>query len=370
MKVSSGSSRSSWRLPVVPPRPGRRLGSAGLLVSFFLLLGGCTLPDADPPLLCGPGTTQSCNCLGGELGVQTCAPDGESWEECRCGAPPACTPTAATDSRCDGVDEDCDGRTDEDYTSIDTTCGEGACASTGHTGCAQGKVTDTCQPGAPAAADATCDGKDDDCDGRTDEDFASTETACGTGACAATGRSSCADGQLADSCTPGSPLAVDDITCDGVDDDCDDDVDEDVASVDTVCGTGACAATGRKSCADGQLADSCTPGSPLAVDDITCDGVDDDCDGQVDEDVASVDTVCGTGACAATGRKSCAGGQLADSCTPGSPRAEDDTTCDGVDDDCDGQVDEDFVSADTVFGTGAGASTRQTTCSGGQLADS
>ena len=40
------------------------------------------------------------------------------------------------------------------------------------TSCVDGQVIDSCTPGAPAADDATCDGVDDDCDGVTDEDYA------------------------------------------------------------------------------------------------------------------------------------------------------------------------------------------------------
>jgi hypothetical protein len=36
----------------------------------------------------------------------------------------------------------------------------------------EGVIEDTCQPGTPAAEDATCDGVDDDCDGLIDEDGA------------------------------------------------------------------------------------------------------------------------------------------------------------------------------------------------------
>ena len=34
---------------------------------------------------------------------------------------------------CNGFDDDCDGVTDEDYASVPTTCGVGACSSTGTT---------------------------------------------------------------------------------------------------------------------------------------------------------------------------------------------------------------------------------------------
>ena len=35
--------------------------------------------------ICGPGSTQVCNCPGGTQGVQTCNITGESWSTCNCG---------------------------------------------------------------------------------------------------------------------------------------------------------------------------------------------------------------------------------------------------------------------------------------------
>ncbi|MGM0577276.1 MAG: MopE-related protein, partial [Myxococcota bacterium] len=271
-----------------------------------------------------------------------------------------------SDATCDGVDDDCDGMTDEDYAPEETSCGTGACASTGTTSCVAGEVTDSCEAGTPAASDATCDGVDDDCDGMTDEDYAPEETSCGTGACASTGTTSCVAGEVTDSCEAGSP-AGSDATCDGVDDDCDGTTDEDYAPEETSCGTGACASTGTTSCVAGEVTDSCEAGSP-AGSDATCDGVDDDCDGMTDEDYAPEETSCGTGACASTGTTSCVAGEVTDSCTAGDPTGSD-ADCDGIDDDCDGQVDEGFESVATECGTGACASTGETRCVDGAVTD-
>ncbi|MEA2069438.1 MAG: MopE-related protein, partial [Verrucomicrobiota bacterium] len=84
----------------------------------------------------------------------------------------SCTPgtAAADDATCDGVDDDCDDATDEDYQALQTSCGIGACAATGVTSCIGGTEQDSCSPGTAAADDATCDGVDDDCDGSADED--------------------------------------------------------------------------------------------------------------------------------------------------------------------------------------------------------
>ena len=71
-----------------------------------------------------------------------------------------------------------------------------------------------------------------------------------------------------------------------------------------------------------------------------CDGVDNDCDGQVDDgfDVGAACTV-GVGACAATGVQVCGADGTGLSCTAvaGTPSVE---TCNGLDDDCDGVVDD------------------------------
>jgi hypothetical protein len=56
-------------------------------------------------------------------------------------------------------------------------------------------------------------------------------------------------------------------------------------------------------------------------------------------------TPCGAGACGAMGMTSCVNGAVVDGCRAGSPLPGNDSTCDRVDDDCDGHVDEGFVSS-------------------------
>jgi hypothetical protein len=76
------------------------------------------------------------------------------------------------------------------------------------------------------------------------------------------------------------------------------------------------------------------PGNPEK-----CDGVDNDCDSLVDEDLAPRPTTCGLGQCARTGVETCSSGQWVDTCVPGQPSDE---ICDDLDNDCDGLVDEDL----------------------------
>lgn len=93
---------------------------------------------------------------------------------------------------------------------------------------------------------------------------------------------------------------------------------------------------GRSRCREGALGGG----------DATCDGIDDDCDGAVDESHAP-ELRCGVGACAerATAGSACADG-FATACLPGDPEPE---TCNGADDDCDGAVDEPAVAAASRF---------------------
>jgi hypothetical protein len=229
------------------------------------------------------------------------------------------------DTNCNGIDEDCSGTADDGYVP-DATCGLGVCGAPNNTpsSCVAGVET-ACTPGPQdEPTDVTCDGLDGDCDGSVDEDYVSVGTNCGQGVCAATGATSCVGGVVQDSCTPGPQDETTDVTCDGLDGDCDGAVDEDYVTSPTACGTGVCAATGQMECQGGSEVDTCTPGPQDEATDVTCDGLDGDCDGT----------------CEATEVCNGVGGV---SCTPGAPGTEGpfgDPTCgDTVDNDCDGDTD-------------------------------
>ncbi len=300
------------------------------------------------------------------------------------GDDPDCAAPAETDCF-DGVDNDNDNLVDcadpdcAEASQI-TGCGQGACGAIGQMSCVDGAAVDSCTPGAPTPE--VCDGQDNDCNGQVDDGIAAVDTSCGQGDCAATGQATCVNGRTVNSCTPGAPSAE---VCDGRDNNCNGQVDDGIAAVDTSCGQGDCAATGKATCVGGQFVDNCTPGTPGPE---ICDGSDNNCNGQSDEggvctpapgpcdDVTLKSTTCGVGECAAAGTETCTevGGAavVSDTCRPGTPSAE---ICDQLDNDCDGQVDEDgvcdqppvdpcgsFVSEPTTCGTGACASTGTTTC--------
>ncbi len=81
-----------------------------------------------------------------------------------------------------------------------------------------------------------------------------------------------------------------------------------------------------------------------------CNGVDDDCDGSVDEDFPNLGQNCfvGVGYCARAGTYVCSADHLTTVCdaVPGEPRNE---SCNGVDDDCDGVVDEENSDGCVVY---------------------
>jgi hypothetical protein len=180
--------------------------------------------------------------------------------------------TSAEEICYDGVDQDCSGGSDFDAD------GDGFLSSAWG-----GDDCDDARAQTFTGAAEVCNGVDDNCDGSPDEGF-DVGAACtsGVGSCGATGTIACRpDGTATCDAAPGAPSAE---SCDGLDNDCNGRVDD----------TGATE---------------------------TCDGADNDCDGVVDEgfgvgDACSV----GQGACRAEGVVACAeGGQAACAATAGAP---------------------------------------------------
>jgi hypothetical protein len=224
-----------------------------------------------------------------------------------------CAATSNVDTTCDGVDDDCDGVIDDDYEALVTHCGSAGCAATGATSCVAGSVVDSCLAAGSGGDDSTCDNFDDDCDGRIDEGFQTSVRSCGVGACINTGGTTCTDGTIVDSCLPRAPTSASDTVCNGRDDDCDGNVDEDVPAGTSSCGVGACARTGTTACLGGVIQSDCQPAAP-ASSDTNCDGVDDDCNGSVDDGFIGQATACGADMCTRQDQTACIAGAVVDSC--------------------------------------------------------
>ena len=243
-------------------------------------------------------------------GVGVCAATVQS---CVGGVPQQCTPGPASIESCDGLDNDCNGFADDGLGNV--SCGIGACSNT-VVACANGQAN-TCTP-LPAGVES-CDGIDNNCNGSVDDGLGNT--ACGVGACVNI-VPFCLNGQV-NACVPKAASAE---VCDGIDNNCNGTVDDGLGNAS--CGVGACSNT-VPVCLNGQ-ANTCVPKAASAE---VCDGIDNNCNGTVDDGLGTLS--CGVGACSNT-VSACLNGQ-AQSCVPNPPSGE---ICDGIDNDCNGTVDE------------------------------
>ncbi len=253
-----------------------------------------------------------------------------------------CTGGVSADvERCDGTDEDCDGTVDELNPDGGRLCGSsvGTCVA-GREVCTSGALV--CTGATPPGTEA-CDGLDNDCDSSIDESNPGGGGTCGadTGACAF-GTLNCRGGVLACEGETGPGME----SCNGVDDDCDTMTDEGNPGGGGTCGSdvGTCL-PGTRSCVGGTLVcmGDVGPGTE------TCNGLDDDCSGAIDEGNPGGGAACGSmvGACR-QGAQQCLGGALQCVGATG-PSAE---VCNTVDDDCNGTVDDGFDLATDVNNCG------------------
>jgi len=305
-------------------------------------LTDCADPDCGQAACGVPGALGTCasgQCAGGETfaacqnGFDDDRDGAADCEDADCQGTCACGGGSCAEACGDGVDGDGDGTVDEGCRCDFRGTGVGACAfGIIGTGAAAG-----CQPPLGfQAVESACDGQDNDCDGLVDEGCPCLFLGTPLGVCLGGARE-------ADRCAlRGGSYAADEDgladpdACDGLDNDCDGVVDE---------GCDACDFRGqsRGICAfgvPGEGAGEChepagyAPDEDPATDPRLCDGQDNDCDGVADEGCSCDYLGLAMGVCAQAARD--ATGQCS---APGAfQQAE--SGCDGLDNDCDGEVDE------------------------------
>jgi hypothetical protein len=239
----------------------------------------------------------------------------------------ACTSCPGTVEICNNMDDDCDGKVDED---LQRPCGSNVGICTPGTEICTAGVWGACSGTGPQQE--TCNGLDDDCDGVVDG-FAQSCTnmpnppgnpnkgICHPGTQVCPSDGSGKFGPCLGEVVPQSEV------CNGLDDDCDGNVDEDT-------GGGNCSSScgvGTIECVNGSLQCVGSSGPQPEV----CNGFDDDCDGIVDEDVPD-GPACNANGTICNGVEKCVAGTYQ---CEGQPVAQEQCNC--KDDDCDGTVDED-----------------------------
>ena len=340
------------------------------------------------------------------------APEGYVADNTDCNDGDAAVNPGATEV-CNGIDDNCDGNIDEDLT-FDTWYadadgdgyGDAAMSATTCDGAPEGFVADNTDCNDADAvvnpgATEVCNGIDDNCDGNTDEGVETTFYADADGdgygdAGSTTSACSAPEGYVADNtdCNDADAAVNPGATevCNGVDDNCDGNIDEGVETTfyadadgdgygDAGSSVSACSAPEGYVGDNTDCNDSDAAVNPGATE--VCNGVDDNCDGNIDEGVET------TFYADADGDGYGDAGSTTSACSPPEGYVTDNTdcndadaavnpgateVCNGVDDNCDSNIDEGvettfYADADGDGYGDAGSTTSACSAPEGYVAD-
>ena len=241
-------------------------------------------------------------------------------------------------SNCGGPPPECSsGQSRSCYTGPSNTRKKGNCKD-GRQTCSSSGKWGSCT-GETKPSSESCDGKDNDCDGQTDEGNPGSGKYCkanGAGACG-DGTTTCQGGKII--CKASTPSSNE--TCDGKDNNCNGQIDEGNPGAGKACDSGQ-----RGICGEGTTA--CQSGkivcrSVQSPSNEICDNKDNNCNGQVDDGLqrncyTGPPNSNGVGACKG-GTSICIGGQWA-ACQGEVKPAANETCGNNKDDNCNGTIDE------------------------------